>query len=209
MMKRIAAGSLATTMAVTVGATGLAATSAQAGNQSLATVLTSDGNKFDRNANDYDIVTQAVLKVLKEKPNSPVSVLTDGSVKLTAFVPNDRAFRALVKDLTGKRYKKERTVYKKVRDLGVDTVETVLLYHVVPGPKINSKAAVKANGAKLKTAQGGIIKVGVKKVHGNTIIKLRDRDFNDRNAKVIVTNINKGNKQLAHGVNRVLRPVDL
>ena len=39
------------------------ATAAPAGTNSLAAVLTSDGNKFDRNSGDFDIVTEAALEV--------------------------------------------------------------------------------------------------------------------------------------------------
>ena len=209
MMKRIATGTMIGALAVTVGASGLAMTSAQAGNKSLASVLTSDNNKFDKNAKDYDILTEAVLAVLAEKPDSDVSVLTDGKVKLTAFAPNDSAFRKLVKDLTGKNYKSEKKVFKQVAGLGIDTVETVLLYHVVPNAKINAKTAAKSNGAKLDTAQGGILTVKVKKRHSATVIKLKDQDPDAPNAKVITPDINKGNKQIAHGINQVLRPIDL
>ncbi|WP_310526492.1 hypothetical protein [Nocardioides sp.] len=40
---------------------------------------------------------------------------------------------------------------------------------------------------------------------------LIDAAKNDRNPRVRVAakNINKGNKQIAHGINRVLRPIDL
>ena len=41
------------------------------GDRSLAAVLTSDGNQFDRNWHDYDIVTEAVLAVLASKPQLP------------------------------------------------------------------------------------------------------------------------------------------
>ena len=44
------------------------------GERSLAAVLTSDGNQFDRNWYDYDIVTEAVLAVLAAKPGSAVKV---------------------------------------------------------------------------------------------------------------------------------------
>ncbi|MBI5028327.1 MAG: fasciclin domain-containing protein, partial [Actinobacteria bacterium] len=77
-------------------AAGLAVAPAQAaptGEQSLAAVLTADGNgTFDQNWYDYDIVTQAVLAVVAAKPASNVGLLTDGTVALTAFIPNDRAF---------------------------------------------------------------------------------------------------------------------
>ena len=65
------------------------------GHKSLAKVLTSDGNRFDQNWRDYDIVTEAVLAVIAAKPNSPVGVLTNGRSPLTAFIPNDRSFRLL------------------------------------------------------------------------------------------------------------------
>jgi len=40
---------------------------------------------------------------------------------------------------------------------------------------------------------------------------LRDADTDDRNARVVEDrkNINQGNKQIAHGIGQVLRPVDL
>ena len=40
---------------------------------------------------------------------------------------------------------------------------------------------------------------------------LRDADTNDRNARVLraLRNVNQGNRQIAHGINRVLRPMDL
>ena len=66
------------------------AATSEPGQRSLAAGLTSDGNQFDKNWYDYDIVTEAVLAVLAAKPGSPVGVLADGSVALTAFIPNDR-----------------------------------------------------------------------------------------------------------------------
>jgi hypothetical protein len=40
---------------------------------------------------------------------------------------------------------------------------------------------------------------------------LVDKDKDARNPRVIIPlrNINKGNKQIAHGIDRVLRPIDL
>ena len=40
-------------------------------------------------------------------------------------------------------------------------------------------------------------------------VTLVDADRNDRNPAVVKFNINKGNKQIAHAIDRVLRPVDL
>jgi uncharacterized surface protein with fasciclin (FAS1) repeats len=206
MRKLVTGIAAASALALTVGAAGPAAAE-ELGTKSLAEVLTSDGNTFDRNWKDYDIVTEAVLAVLAAKPGSSVGLLADGTKAATAFVPDDRAFQKLVKDLTGKKYKKEKTVFKKlVKAVGVDTVEAVLLYHVVPDATIDAATALTANGVKLQTAlEGKTFKVVVK----GSSIRLRDKDYNSRNPRVKVTDINVGNVQIAHGIDRVLRPMDL
>jgi Fasciclin domain len=211
--RRVAA--VATSLAMVAGITLVSsspgnAAVAKKGNRSLAAVLTSDGNRFDHNGRDFDITTQAVLAVLKAKPSSPVSVLTKGNVPVTAFVPTDEAFRALVFDLTGKWLKRESKVFAAVASLGIDTVETVLLYHVIVGKTITAAQALKADGATLTTAQGGAVTLDVlNPVVGR--IRLQDQDPDDVDPTTIprLLNINKGNKQIAHGINYVLRPADL
>lgn len=180
------------------------------GTKSLAKVLTSDGNRFDKNWNDYDIVTEAALAVIAAKPHSPVTVLTKGKVPVTAFIPNDWSFRKLAKDLTGTRFTTEKQVFKALSGLGVDTIETVLLYHVVPGATIDSKTALGADGVALKTAQGGTVTVDV--IYPRLpIVQLKDQDPNatDPFLNPAALDINKGNRQIAHGIVLVLRPVDL
>lgn len=177
-----------------------------ANDRPLSKVLTSDSNKFDSNSHDYDIVTEAVLAVLAAKPDSPVKVLTEGKTRLTAFVPNDLAFHRLVKALTGSNPKSEKAAFTTVAGLGIDTVETVLLYHVVPGATITAAQALKSDGASLTTAQGGKIKVDVVGSGSHRVIKLRDGATDLPNPKVVAPNINKGNKQIAHGIDRVLMP---
>lgn len=185
---------------------------AATGTRSLAAVLTAKGNgQFDSNPFDYDIVTQAVLAVIAAKPGSPVGLLAQGDVPLTAFLPSDFAFRDLVRQLTGTRYASEKDVFTAlVEAAGVDTVETVLLYHVVPGATITSRDAVNADGAKLTAAQGGTITVDVI-VKGLGVVKLVDQDPTDANPYLnpFALDINKGNKQVAHGIDAVLRPIDL
>jgi uncharacterized surface protein with fasciclin (FAS1) repeats len=189
------------------------AASAQAapGEDSLAALLTSDGNTFDKNKNDFDIVTEAALAIVGAKPDSPVALLADGSQKLTVFAPTDQAFRLLAKDLTGKNIKSEKAIFDALVELaGVDTIETVLLYHVVPGKTLTSGKVLKANGAKLATAQGGKIKVKVTmKPKVSVTLKDRDKDATDPKAVLDALDLNKGNKQVAHGIDRVLRPIDL
>jgi hypothetical protein len=194
-----------------VPAPATAAKSPAGGERALATVLTSDGNRFDRNPRDYDIVTEAVLAVLAAKPGSDVGVLTDGSARLTAFLPRDEAFRLLVQDLTGHRYKKEKRVFNQLaRTVGIDAIESVLLYHVVPGKKINAKKALQSDGAELTTALGSTFTVDVVKP-AIPKVRLVDNDPDDYDPRLAPgqLDINKGNKQIAHGITRVLRPLDL
>ena len=178
------------------------------GEASLASVLTAETPAFDDTSSDYDILTAAVLAVLEAKSDSKVTVLTDGSVELTAFLPTDGAFGNLVDSLTGTSPDGEQATFDAVAGLGIDTIETVLLYHVVPGAAVDAGAVLDSDGAALKTAAGP--RVGVD-VRSDTNIALIDKDRNARNARVVLeqTNINEGNKQLAHGVDRVLRPADL
>ena len=211
MIRRIGLTAAALGLAAALVAPATASASTATGERSLAEVLTSDGNQFDRNWYDYDIVTEAVLAVLEEKPGSDVGVLTDGSVPLTAFIPNDRAFQVLVKDLTGRWSGSESRVFSELAGaVGIDAIEQVLLYHVVPGAPITKRDAVNANGATLTTAQGGTFTV---RVYNKwiPIIELRDRDRNDVNPFLNsrALDINKGNKQIAHGIVFVLRPLDL
>ena len=208
----VAAGAAILTAAPSAASAASAALSAPAptGTRSLAAVLTSNGNdQLDGNPFDYDIVTQAVLAVGGAKPNSPVSLLTKGDVALTAFLPPDFAIRDLVRQLTGKTVASEQDAFNAVAGLGIDTVEAVLLYHVIPGATITSKDAVNADGAKLTTALGPTITVDVV-VKWLSIVKLVDQDTNDANPYLnpFALNINQGNKQIAHGISAVLRPLD-
>jgi uncharacterized surface protein with fasciclin (FAS1) repeats len=203
----VTAGAVLTATALMAGAGAAQAAPARGlGTTSLAAVLGADGQKFDKKGGDFDIVEAAVYAVAAAKPKSPVLILADGTKRATAFAPTDRAFRQLVKDLTGKSYASEAKVFGTLAGLvDIDTLETVLLYHVVPGATITSAKAAAANGAKLTTAAGIKLKVKVKNGH----VMLVDKDPDAANATVVVPDINKGNKQIAHGIDAVLRPIDL
>jgi len=134
-MKLKMRSAFASTLAVALLSSGVAgAPSAQAvdGTNSLAAVLTAKSS-YDTDKSNYDILTAAVLAVLQAKPASSVKVLTDGNTALTAFIPNDGAFIDLVTALTGTAPASEQAAFTAVAGLGIDTVESVLLYHVVPG----------------------------------------------------------------------------
>jgi len=207
---RAIVSTLVTGLAVGAAATAAPAQAAGTGHRSLAEVLAADGSGFDSKWRDYDVLDNAVQAVLAAHPNSPVKVLTQGKTRLTAFLPTDGAFRRLDKDLLGHRRSGESKVFGDLAGaLGVDTIEQVLLYHVVPGATITYRMARHSDGAVLSTAAGKDITVDVKRGPEGKYVTLVDADPNDRNATVVQPNINKGNKQIAHGISWVLRPADL
>ncbi len=212
MRKHLATAVALATAAVTTASLTTApaqADSAPLGTTSLAEVLAGDGLEFDDNWKDFDILDQAVNDVIGAKPESAVAVLADGTVKLTAFAPTDRAFRKLVNEVAGTKPEDEATTYELLSTVGVDTIESILLYHVVPGAPITYKAAKKADGAKLETANGKKLKVDYRPK--SDLVYLIDKDDDAKNAFVLpaANNVNKGNRQIAHGIPAVLRPIDL
>src|SRR5205085_439972 len=125
-------------------------------------------------------------------------VLAQRNTRLTAFLPTDRAFRSLATALTGTQPRSEKETFTELADAaGIDLIETVLLYHVVPGKTLNAKKVVAADDKALTTAQGGTVTV---RVNGKKVT-LADADPDVRNPRVIATNINKGNPQIAHAIN--------
>ncbi|RYB88841.1 fasciclin domain-containing protein [Nocardioides glacieisoli] len=211
-MRRVPA--LLATSALALGAITAAAPAANAkavGEDALAGLLTADGDEFDKNAKDFDILTQAAFAVVAAKPGTPVAIVADGTKRATVFAPTDQAFRVLVKDLTGKTIKSEKKIFESLVELaGVDTIEDVLLYHVVVGKTLTSPKVLKANGAMLKMANGKTVKVKVQ-MKPKLKITLKDKDKGAQDPKVILSalDLNKGNKQIAHGIDRVLRPMKL
>jgi uncharacterized surface protein with fasciclin (FAS1) repeats len=181
---------------------------------SVADVLAADGVAFDHNWHDFDIVEKAALTVLDAKPNSPVSALTDPQASLTVFAPTDRAFQVLVHSLTGRWYQSEKVVFNKLvqavsglvgPSATIDTIEAVLLYHVVPG-KVMSSAVPGLDGADVTTAGGGTFRINV----GDHFVRLIDQDPDAKNATLISSKLDiPAGNSVIHGVSRVLRPIDL
>ena len=65
MKRRVPAILAASALALgAVQATAPAASAKAVGEDSLAALLTSDGNTFDKNKNDFDIVTEAALAIV-------------------------------------------------------------------------------------------------------------------------------------------------
>ena len=78
---------------------------------------------------------------------------------------------------------------------------------MVPGATVTYRQALEANGARLATAPGVGSRVRIKVVH-RVFVKLVDADKDDRNPYVVQPVWNTGNRQIAHGIDRVLRPVN-
>jgi len=211
MKRTIALLAVVTAMAVLSPAAALADDDAPS-KPTLAEILLADSDSdrdgFDRRSWDYDIVTQAVLAF----PDLTEAAL-DAEAELTVFLPRDSAFRRLVYDLTGDWIRSEAKVFDAVVGLGLDTVRTVLDYHIVPGAKIDYRSALSADGAELTTLlgeDGPKIEVKVKRFLWWKWIKLVDNDPTDRNPRVTQPNIGgEAANGYAHGINRVLRPLDL
>ncbi len=194
-----------------IAATAGPAQTAQApkGTTSLAAALAADGNRFDRNANDFDILDRAIRDILKANPSSGIAVVKDGTKPLTAFAPTDQAFRVLAEAFTGKNIASERRVYRTLKGAATqEQIEAVILYHAIPGKTLTYNKLKGMDGKRLQTGLPGA-KVKVKVTNGRVV--LVDKDKDDANARIIVAlkNLNKGNRQIAQGVDLVLRPLDL
>lgn len=209
-LKPIAAG-----LAAAAGLAGLAAASPAIADEdpkpTIADVLLSDGDEFDFNPTDYDIVTQAVLAF-----PGLTAAAANAEASLTVFAPSDFAFRQLVYELTGKRYLREGQVFTAlVGAVGLPTIEAVLKYHII-GAKIPSTVALQADGAQLDTLlpdpmmPGAQKKIGVDVLKPAPIIRLIDADTNDPDP--LVWRYDVGGELangFIHGITRVLRPVNL
>ncbi len=205
----IAAAAVSGALALTAGAAGASPrTPAPAAPISIAGLLLADAARddadgFDRRGNDYDIVTQAVLAF------PDLTEAASGPGPLTVFAPNDRAFRILVWDLTHTWPKTEKETFDAVVGLGLDTVKTVLTYHIL-GRAVSYADAVKADDASIATLQGGAITVDVKGSKRHPSVRLVDLDPNARNPRVIAANVGgQLTNGYVHGIDRVLRPLDL
>ncbi len=183
--------------------------------KTIASVL-DDGSTFDSNWYDYDILDVAVKAVLDAKPGSPLAAAADPDTAFTVFAPNDRAFQVLVASLTGKWYWSEGAVTTAlISALGggaqaIDTIETVVLYHIVPAGRVDFATAKTLSGQSVATALGTDAKIGLRYYPWLNVLVLRDLDPNAFDPWVVNSkrDIDAGNS-IVHGISLVLRPADL
>jgi len=175
------------------------------GTVSLAAALKLDAPAFDSNWADHDILVQLINRVLAAKPDSPLKVLKDGTVPLTVLAPDDLAFRALAGYRNGRGIilSTEARVYAFVAKLQINTLERILKYHIVPFEVIGAVDLLSANGVTLPTEEGSTIKISIA-----TSVKLVDSGVQRRDSllRLSLTDINKGNRQVAHSISGVLLP---
>lgn len=182
-----------------------AVTSSGLGTQSLATVLAADGHHFDTNPRDFDVVDKLVTRILADKPGSRLAILADGSKRLTAFLPTDGAMRRTISMINEHQYGSERSVFRAIwKTAGLEATERILLYHLVAGRTLTYHQLRDAAPTSLTTLQGG--RVVVRITSGN--LMLHDHNPDSPNSRVFhsISNINKGNRQIAHGISWVISP---
>ena len=173
----------------------------------LAGVLDAQGGRPDHNWYDFDLLAAGVDAAgLSE-------ALDDPAANLTVFLPNDRAFQALVADLYGPLYwfADEATILSQLVRLETSapgTLRTVILYHAVSG-QIDSKTALSVpSGTPLTTLQGGTVRVSPVAWLGTAV--LTDADRNDVDPWLVPSKLDiRASNGIAHGISFVLRPADL
>lgn len=214
-----------------VATLGIAAAPANAGKGDKPLSKVIGIGKFDSNGKDFDILAALVNAALDFNSDSPLKVITNGSTKLTVFAPDDTAFKNFARTVTGKSKISEKEAVEAIlatvsvdptkdgdSEAGTETpepagpaptisdLEGLLLGHMVDGT-ITAKMLVKPKYKKVKTKTGVKIKVLVKKPKSNSPkIRLKNGLPSFKDPKVVKTDINKGNKQIAHAISQVYLP---
>ncbi len=193
--------------AIAAGGLALSSTADAQEQPTLADILQAQGGATDRNWYDFDILAAGV------EAAGLTAALDDESAELTVFIPNDRAFQALVADLYGWKYwfAGEQQILEKLVELETGapgTLQTVILYHAVPGVIDSATALSVDRGTPLTTLQGGDI--SVYPIRWAKTAVLGDQDRNDFDPFLVKSKLDiRASNGIAHGISLVLRPVDL
>lgn len=163
-----------------------------------------DADGFDRNWRDYDIVTKAVLLF----PDL-VEAAADPDAELTVLAPNDAAFRTLANKFAKRHLRTEAEVFAVIASLGLETVENVLRYHIVPAA-LGPRDVLASNRVKVPTLlEGATFTVRVRNPRV-VFVQFQDNDPNSANPSLNRISIGGVlDNGYIHGIDRVLRPIDL
>ncbi len=189
-------------------ALGVLAGPAAADDDATITDIAVGDGEFDRNARDFDILAAAVVAAGLD------GTLATPDLGVTVFAPTDYAFRLLVRDLGGPWKAHEADVAGwLVENVGVDTITSVLLYHVVDGQVYSSDVVPGLQGAEVPTLLGPTFEVFIQYEKGTDDLKavwLRDQDHDDLNARLSLGRLDiQASNGVIHVINRVMRPIDL
>ena len=204
LMAALIAGAFALPVSATSGP--------RSGKSTLAEQILKDADgRFDRRWSDYDVIGEIVKAILGSGVSTQLGAAADPNVELTAFLPNDRAFRRLAHDLTGQWIRNEADIIPALLTaVGGDLalVNAIVEYHVVPG-KITAKAALRSDGAELTSIMGAGFEVDVRSRRWKKV-ELIDNDPDLRNPRLIRWDLNNyASNGIWHGIDRVLIPIDV
>lgn len=161
-----------------------------------------DGDMFDSDQTDFDIVTQAITVCAPE-----LGTAADGAGPLTVFLPTDKAFRILVEDVYGMSIEDEMELFMAIATaLECPTITSVLQYHIIADDLRADDVLGLNDGDDLPSPTlltGTFLKVDFK---GRGQIRLMDnepalRDPIIRDVDIIADN------GVAHVIDRVLLPI--
>lgn len=164
----------------------------------LGGILLSDGNMFDSDQNDFDIVTQAVLAF-----PGLAGAATNPAATLTVFLPTDKAFRILVEDLYGESIKNESDLFDfLVTELTLPVIEAVLEYHIIGEIYTADDLVTEGDGFELSPLlEDSSLEVDFR----GKQLRLIDNEPSLRDPIVRVVDIH-GSNGVAHVIDRVLLP---
>lgn len=171
---------------------------ADAHDATIVDIVTADDGEFD--------VLEAAVLAVEEAGILPAATLLSSEGPFTVFAPTDKAFKNLAEDLSGLDLDSDGDVVAwLVANVGLETIATVLTWHVVEGA-VDSGAVVTLDDFETLGGQLSVFFPG-----GNArSLQIVDNDPNARNAKLVKGAFDiEASNGIIHVIDRVIRPLDL
>lgn len=170
-------------------------------------VVNANGDGFDHNAWDYDILL-AALQFAQDNGSVPfVDLVSDPANDFTVFAPRDGAFYklAIALDLIDPHPYNEEAIVTALAGIGVEALTNILLYHVSSGTTSAADLiALSKEGSSVVTLlPDQTIDVSVRR---NRWIQLIDGNQDLRNPWVTRARDIEAENGIIHTINRVLIP---